>query len=44
MVKHALEAKEILSREGINPTIVNARFLKPIDEDMLKVLLKIIKM
>ncbi|AJP10899.1 TPA: 1-deoxy-D-xylulose-5-phosphate synthase [Clostridioides difficile] len=40
MVKHALEAKEILSREGINPTIVNARFLKPIDEGMLKALLK----
>ncbi|WP_272868503.1 transketolase C-terminal domain-containing protein, partial [Clostridioides difficile] len=40
IVKHALEAKEILSREGINPTIVNARFLKPIDEGMLKALLK----
>lgn len=40
MVKHALEAKEILSEEGINPTIVNARFLKPMDEDMLRTLFK----
>ncbi len=40
MVKHALDAKEILLKEGINPTIVNARFLKPMDEDMLNVLLK----
>ncbi|MCC0650244.1 1-deoxy-D-xylulose-5-phosphate synthase [Clostridioides sp. ZZV15-6598] len=40
MVKHALEAKEILSEEGINPTIVNARFLKPMDEDMLHTLFK----
>ena len=36
MVKHALEAKELLLQEGINPTIVNARFLKPIDEKLLK--------
>ncbi|MCC0640514.1 MULTISPECIES: 1-deoxy-D-xylulose-5-phosphate synthase [unclassified Clostridioides] len=40
MVKHALEAKEILLEEGINPTIVNARFLKPMDEDMLHTLFK----
>ncbi|KPI54343.1 1-deoxy-D-xylulose-5-phosphate synthase [Clostridioides difficile] len=40
MVKHALEAKELLLKEGINPTIVNARFLKPMDEDMLNILLK----
>lgn len=40
MVKHALDAKEILLKEGINPTIVNARFLKPMDEDMMNVLLK----
>ena len=36
MVKHALEAKELLLQEGINPTIVNARFLKPIDEKLLE--------
>ncbi|MCC0665106.1 1-deoxy-D-xylulose-5-phosphate synthase [Clostridioides sp. ZZV15-6597] len=40
MVKHALEAKEILLEEGINPTIVNARFLKPMDEEMLHALFK----
>ncbi|MGO0906406.1 1-deoxy-D-xylulose-5-phosphate synthase [Clostridioides difficile] len=40
MVKHALEAKELLLEEGINPTIVNARFLKPVDEDMLHTLFK----
>lgn len=40
MVKHALEAKELLLEEGINPTIVNARFLKPMDEDMLHTLFK----
>ena len=35
MVKHALEARDILLKEGINPTIVNARFLKPIDNKLL---------
>ena len=40
MVKHALEAKQILLKENINPTIVNARFLKPIDEELLHSLLK----
>ncbi|MCC0729165.1 1-deoxy-D-xylulose-5-phosphate synthase [Clostridioides sp. ZZV14-6048] len=40
MVKHALEAKEILLEEGINPTIVNARFLKPMDEELLHALFK----
>ncbi|MBQ8998787.1 MAG: 1-deoxy-D-xylulose-5-phosphate synthase, partial [Clostridium sp.] len=40
MVKHALKAKEILLKDNINPTIVNARFLKPIDEELLHSLLK----
>jgi len=40
MVKHALEAKQILLKDNINPTIVNARFLKPIDEELLHLLLK----
>lgn len=40
MVKKALEAKEILSKENINPTIVNARFLKPMDETLLHEMLK----
>jgi len=40
MVKHALEAKQILLKDNINPTIVNARFLKPIDKELLHSLLK----
>ena len=35
MVKHALEAKEILLEDNINPAIINARFLKPMDEKLL---------
>ena len=35
MVKHALEAKELLTNENIDPTIINARFLKPMDEELL---------
>lgn len=40
MVKHSLEALEILKQKNINPTIVNARFLKPIDENLLHNLIK----
>jgi 1-deoxy-D-xylulose-5-phosphate synthase len=40
MVKHAIEAKDILLNYNINPTIVNARFLKPIDEYLLNNLFK----
>ena len=40
MVKNALEARKILLEEGINPTIVNARFLKPIDKELLDRLFK----
>ena len=39
MVKKALEVKEILLKDNINPTIVNARFLKPMDENLLHELL-----
>jgi len=35
MVQVALDAAEQLKREGINLRVVNARFLKPLDEDML---------
>ncbi|MGL5330926.1 MAG: 1-deoxy-D-xylulose-5-phosphate synthase [Peptostreptococcaceae bacterium] len=35
MVNHALKAKELLKDENINPAIVNARFLKPMDEKLL---------
>lgn len=40
MVKHAIEAKKILLKYNINPTIVNSRFLKPIDEELLHRILK----
>ncbi|MGL5692769.1 MAG: 1-deoxy-D-xylulose-5-phosphate synthase, partial [Peptostreptococcaceae bacterium] len=35
MVGHALEAKELLLSENINPAIINVRFLKPMDENLL---------
>lgn len=40
MVKQAIEAKRILLDNNINPAIVNARFLKPIDENLLNDLFK----
>ncbi|OAB46390.1 1-deoxy-D-xylulose-5-phosphate synthase [Paenibacillus antarcticus] len=40
MVQVALEASELLKREGIQLQVVNARFLKPVDEDMLRALAK----
>ncbi|MGN0143947.1 MAG: 1-deoxy-D-xylulose-5-phosphate synthase [Clostridium sp.] len=36
MVQHAVYAKEMLYEQGINPTIVNAVFIKPIDKQLLK--------
>jgi 1-deoxy-D-xylulose-5-phosphate synthase len=36
MVMSALAAAEMLAAEGINATVVNCRFLKPIDEEMLR--------
>ena len=38
MVQPSLEATELL--KGINPTVVNARFIKPMDEELLKKLVK----
>jgi 1-deoxy-D-xylulose-5-phosphate synthase len=35
MLQVAEEAAELLKREGINVQIVNARFIKPLDEQML---------
>lgn len=35
MVLTALEAAELLSRQGIEATVVNARFIKPLDQDLL---------
>ncbi len=40
MVKTALEVKEELSEKGFDVTLVNARFVKPIDEEMMKALTK----
>lgn len=40
MVKHSIEAKQILVGDNINPTIVNARFLKPMDENLLHKIFK----
>ncbi len=35
-VKRALETREILKKHGFNPTVVNARFIRPFDEKLLK--------
>ncbi len=35
MVRPTLEAAEALAARGINPTVVNARFVKPLDEDLI---------
>ncbi len=31
----AVEAAEMLAKDGVNPTVVNARFAKPLDDEML---------
>ncbi len=36
MVNTALMASELLSRKGIESTVVNARFIKPLDAEMLE--------
>lgn len=36
MVETALEAAGILSEKGCSPTVVNARFIKPLDEELLQ--------
>ena len=41
MVNRAIEVSEILNQYSINPTIINARFLKPLDEgEILKYISK----
>lgn len=35
MVANAMLARELLLTNGINPTVVNARFIKPLDESLL---------
>lgn len=39
-VEQAVEARRILEAEGISPTLVNVRFVKPLDEAMIEVLSK----
>jgi 1-deoxy-D-xylulose-5-phosphate synthase len=39
-VYRALEVKKQLRLKGFNPTVVNARFIKPMDENLLNKLLK----
>ena len=36
MVQHAMIARKALIKKGINPTIIGATFVKPIDIEMLK--------
>lgn len=36
MVQHAMLAKDILYEKGLNPTIINAIFIKPIDKKLLE--------
>src|SRR3982751_5608619 len=35
MVYPAIEASEILQKEGIQPAVINARFVKPLDEELI---------
>ena len=36
MVQHALKAKDILEKSNINPSIINATFIKPIDKTLIR--------
>lgn len=36
MTQHSILAKELLNKEGIYPKLINATFIKPFDEGMLK--------
>lgn len=40
MVKTAIEVREALKEKGISCTLVNARFAKPIDEEMIRYLVQ----
>lgn len=40
MVYPSLEAAAILEKNGISPTVINARFVKPLDEELFASLLK----
>lgn len=34
-VSEALKAAEMLKRDGVNPSVINARFIKPLDENLI---------
>ena len=36
MVNTALRASEVMSKKGVEATVVNARFIKPMDKEMLE--------
>ncbi len=36
MVSHSMKAAELLAAEGIDAEVINARFVKPLDEDLLQ--------
>ncbi|EOD01723.1 1-deoxy-D-xylulose-5-phosphate synthase [Caldisalinibacter kiritimatiensis] len=40
MVEYALKASNILEKEGITPTLINARFVKPVDKKLIKKIAK----
>jgi 1-deoxy-D-xylulose-5-phosphate synthase len=40
MCDAAMEAARLLAREGMDPTVVNCRFIKPLDRDMLDALIR----
>lgn len=40
MIQHAMIARKSLLNKGINPTIIGATFVKPIDTDLLKGLIR----
>ncbi len=40
MAETACEVRELLLEKGIEPTVVNARFVKPFDKELIKELLK----
>lgn len=39
MVQSAIIAKDLLSKENVNPSIINATFIKPLDENLLEKLI-----
>lgn len=40
MVKHAEKVRELLQQDNIDATVVNARFVKPIDEELIERLMQ----